>query len=66
MVVHCGTEHGFALYYLLLDGNVDHTRLLLLQSNVKLESNPEPLDLKPDIAKIKIENILNYNEYQDN
>ena len=64
-MVHCGTEHGFALYYLLLDDKIDNTRLLLLQSNVKMESESEPLDVKPDITKIKIENFLNYNEYQD-
>ena len=62
MVVHCGSEHGFALYYLLLDENIGQTRTLLLQSNVKLEppteeeeENPLQLDVKPDLSNIKIE-----------
>ena len=59
MVVHCGSEHGFALYYLLLDENIGQTRTLLLQSNVKLEPPTEEedlqLDVKPDLSNIKIE-----------
>ena len=61
MVVHCGSEHGFALYYLLLDENIGQTRTLLLQSNVKLEppteeeEDPLQLDVKPDLSNIKIE-----------
>ena len=62
MVVHCGAEHGFALYYLLLDQNIGETRsALVLQSNVKLEPgdteevDPLLLDVKPDVSNIKIE-----------
>lgn len=62
MVVHCGVEHGFALYYLLLDQNIGETRsALVLQSNVKLEpedteeKDPLLLDVKPDVSNIKIE-----------
>ena len=62
MVVHCGAEHGFALYYLLLDQNIGETRsALVLQSNVKLEPedteelDPLLMDVKPDVSNIKIE-----------
>ena len=62
MVVHCGAEHGFALYYLLLDQNIGVTRsALVLQSNVKLEPedteevDPLLMDVKPDVSNIKIE-----------
>ena len=60
MVVHCGSEHGFSLYYLLLDENIGLTRSLLLHSNVKLEPateevDPLQLDIKPDLSNIKIE-----------
>ena len=61
MVVHCGAEHGFALYYLLQDENIGETRSLLVQSHVKLEpeateeEDPLLLDVKPDLSNIKIE-----------
>ena len=62
MVVHCGSEHGFSLYYLLQDDDVANTRLRLLQSHVKLEpageEDPLQLDVKPNIANIKIESNL--------
>ena len=63
MVVHCGAEHGFALYYLLLDEKVGETRtLLVLHAQIKQEpatatEEPDPLllDVKPDVSNIKIE-----------
>lgn len=62
MVVHCGSEHGFSLYYLLQDDDVANTRLRLLQSHVKMEpageEDPLQLDAKPNIANIKIESNL--------
>jgi len=48
LVIHCGSEHGFSLYYLLLDENVESMRSVLAEFNIKKEQNhDEQLDMKP-------------------
>ena len=37
MVIHCGVEHGFSLYYLIADNNVEKMREILKQFIVKQE-----------------------------
>ena len=44
MVLHCGVEHGFALYYLMSDKKIDEMRKLLRSINIK----EEPLDCDDD------------------
>jgi len=44
MVLHCGVEHGFALYYLMSDQKIDEMRKLLCSINIK----EEPMDADDD------------------
>ena len=41
MVVHCGAEHGFALYYLMVDKQVESMRELLVRYRIKEEPKDE-------------------------
>ena len=41
MVVHCGSEHGFALYYLMADKHVVDMRELLVRQKIKEEPKDE-------------------------
>jgi len=51
LVIHCGSEHGFSLYYLLSDENVESMRTTLAEFNMKKEQNQEdPLDIKPIVG----------------
>ena len=43
MVVHCGSEHGFALYYLMVDTHVEDMRELLVKYKIKEEPKDKSL-----------------------
>ena len=57
MVVHCGAEHGFALYYLMSDNNVERTRQSLATLRVKTEPIDEEELLVSNAEIVNIENI---------
>ena len=52
LVVHCGSEHGFSLYYSLVDDNIETMIETLMMFKVKKETE-DPVDVKPDV------NLLN-------
>jgi len=59
MVIHCGMEHGFALYYLMSDKNIEDMRELLVKQNIKTEPMDEAYSpnasVQSETCKIKVE-----------
>ena len=63
MVLHCGVEHGFALYYLMSDQNIHQMRTLLRSVNIKQEPVDEDeismsdqnQNISLDLQSIKLE-----------
>merc|ERR1712012_488839 len=53
MVIHCGVEHGFALYYLMSDTNMEEMRIILRGLRIK----EEPVEVE-DEEEANISNFL--------
>jgi len=49
LVIHCGSQHGFAAFYLLADKHIEDTRRMVIQGMIK----PEPGE--PDEKRLKLE-----------
>jgi len=76
MVIHCGVEHGFALYYLMTDPKVEEMRAILKELQVKQEPleeeedgpnmmDPEDIKTEPLDEETDINNYLHL-EIDDN
>ena len=66
LVIHCGSEHGFSLYYLLADENVESMRVILAQDKLKREQQVESaMDVKPQIKIECIEDQVDQIEFVD-
>ena len=77
MVLHCGVDHGFALYYLMSDQNITKMRHLLRRANIKEEAadeddpangsnmiDPEAIKLEPlEETETEINNFLEVEMY---
>ena len=77
MVLHCGVEHGFALYYLMKDQNISKMRQLLKSALIKEEPvdedevatgtnmmDPESIKLEPlEETETEINNFLEVEMY---
>ena len=58
LVIHCGSQHGFAVFYLMADKHIADTRTMVLQGNVVKEDPDEKrLKLEPEVVlSVKEEN----------
>ena len=59
MVIHCGMEHGFALYYLMSDERMEEMKMILKSLQIKqepVEQNNESTNII-DPSFIKLEPI---------
>ena len=76
MVIHCGVEHGFALYYLMTDPKVEEMKTILKELQVKQEPleeeddgtnmmDPEDIKTEPLDEETDINNYLHL-EIDDN
>ena len=59
LVTHCGTQHGFAVFYLRADKHIEDTRRMVIQgmSGVKEEPEEKRIKMEPEvILNVKEEN----------
>ena len=60
LVIHCGSQHGFASFYLLADKHIEDTRRMvimgMMEQQVKEEPGEKKAKLEPDVVvKVKQE-----------
>ena len=60
LVIHCGSQHGFASFYLLADKHIEDTRRMvimgMMEQQVKEEPGEKKTKLEPDVVvKVKQE-----------
>jgi hypothetical protein len=61
LVIHCGTQHGFGVFYLMADKHIEDTRRMVIQGMmVKAEAGEEVGEEKR--AKLEPEVVLNVKE----
>jgi len=61
LVIHCGSQHGFAVFYLISDKHIEDTRNIVIQGMMN-----ENIKEEPEVKKIKVEPEVVVNVKQEN